>query len=422
MNEYVKIRIDEEEYKLDYDSFTDIYSLNFLAPETPGIHKIKIQYYSNDILQEELEDDLVVLAPQTKKDITQEILGYFLDSKSFEILEVIQLNIESINRDLETNGNSIFYSSKKLNIQEQDFLYLKKSDELLFFGIVQKQELSTSSNKYKITCKDILAMFDFTSFVENETVIKTVGIENFIANRISEEFITNQDTFLNKKFLMVEALTSTPIRASISTIGSVNNNVYNFLTFLGNCIEKYNVNLNFKLENNHLLIEIFSRKDLDPLLVDATTEDVTSYNETFSLSVIGKAEILIKENGKKYCRYLLNDRTTTEDKNHANRIYGKVSRNSVEKEEDAEQAAIDLFKSNSYSHNITFSINKNSRLHDVQNMKLGVPIKIKTSNNVIHDTYISKIVDNNSDILTFTCGNIRVNYIDKFLQERRKNQ
>ena len=72
--------------------------------------------------------------------------------------------------------------------------------------------------------------------------------------------------------------------------------------------------------------------------------------------------------------------------------------------------------------NVTFKINKNSKLHDISNMKIGTPIQIKTKNSIIKDTYISSIKSNDDEFLTIVCGNIRVNYIDKFLQERRKSK
>ena len=55
-------------------------------------------------------------------------------------------------------------------------------------------------------------------------------------------------------------------------------------------------------------------------------------------------------------------------------------------------------------------------------MKIGTPIQIKTKNSIIKDTYISSIKSNDDEFLTIVCGNIRVNYIDKFLQERRKSK
>ena len=112
--------------------------------------------------------------------------------------------------------------------------------------------------------------------------------------------------------------------------------------------------------------------------------------------------------------YLLNDRTTTTDMNNQNRAAGKVETVYTEKMEDAQQKALDTIKSNSYNHNITFSmLNKY--------MKVGTPIAIKTKNSAILDTYISAIKITQNNFIEYTCGNIRIKFIDKILKERNKN-
>ena len=72
-------------------------------------------------------------------------------------------------------------------------------------------------------------------------------------------------------------------------------------------------------------------------------------------------------------------------------------------------------KSNSYNHNISFKRYE-------KYYKIGTPIAIKTKDSLIYDTYISavKITKNNS-FIEYTCGNIRVKFIDKLLKERRKS-
>ena len=155
------------------------------------------------------------------------------------------------------------------------------------------------------------------------------------------------------------------------------------------------------------------------MLIDATTSDISNYTEVFSLNYTAKVECYINATKTKYYRYLLNDRTTTTNKDDPNRVSGKTQKITVENEEDAEQASIDVFKGNSYEHNITFDILKKSKLYDVSKINLGTPILIKTQNNIIQDTYISKIVDTNNNYLTLSCGNMRIDYIDKVLQERR---
>ena len=417
MEDSVKIILDNEEYELVYNEQTDLYELSLEAPLQTGVHNIEVSYTSGD--DTAIDDiDLIVLKLEEREIPSEETIAYFLDKMTLEILEVVQLSIEEINRDLETNGNSLFTSIKKLNIEEGDFIYLKKKDKTNFLGVVVSQEKSSDSVLYTITCKDILSLFDISMFVENEEVISSTGIEDFIKQTIESEFINNTDTFVNREFLSVEALTHSKKNISISSIVTVSSNMYNLLTFINNAIKNYDLDFNFILNKDTIKLQIASKTE-DKMLIDATTSDISNYTEVFSLNYTAKVECYINTTKTKYYRYLLNDRTTTTNKNAPNRVNGKTQKITVENEEDAEQASIDVFKGNSYEHNITFDILKKSKLYDVSKINLGTPILIKTQNNIIQDTYISKIVDTNNNYLTLSCGNMRIDYIDKVLQERR---
>ena len=100
-----------------------------------------------------------------------------------------------------------------------------------------------------------------------------------------------------------------------------------------------------------------------------------------------------------------------EDVNNPNRASGTIRRVYTEKMEDARQTALDIFKQNSYSHNVTF------KMMD-KYIKIGTPIAIKTKENTILDTYISAIKFTKSNFIEYTCGNIRIKFIDKLLKER----
>ena len=99
--------------------------------------------------------------------------------------------------------------------------------------------------------------------------------------------------------------------------------------------------------------------------------------------------------------------------NDVNRADGKVEVVYTTNYEDAEQTALDKMKANAYNHNITFSY------YD-RFIQVGTPIAIKTKESLIFDTYISAIKITQSMFYEYTCGNIRINFIDKLLKERRK--
>jgi len=110
---------------------------------------------------------------------------------------------------------------------------------------------------------------------------------------------------------------------------------------------------------------------------------------------------------------LLNNKTTTTNQNDVNRADGKVETIYTENYEDAHQKALDVIKSNSYNHNITFDLYN-------KYIKIGTPVAIKTKESIILDTYVSAIKITPKKFYKYTCGNIRIKFIDKLLKERNK--
>ena len=165
----------------------------------------------------------------------------------------------------------------------------------------------------------------------------------------------------------------------------------------------------FYIENKKLVIEI-ENKSLNKELIDVNAQPISNYSEVFETDVVSKVEVLT--NTATYYLYLLNDRTTTTDSTNQNRAEGRTERTFTSNFEDAEQKALDIMKSNTYNHNITF--NYLDRI-----MKVGTPITIKTKESLIHDTYISSIKITQNRFVEYTCGNIRIKFIDKLLKERR---
>lgn len=239
-----------------------------------------------------------------------------------------------------------------------------------------------------------------------EYMIKNEGIEDFIANAIKENFIENKDTFINKKYLEVRVKTHTKIQTSVT---NVTDGLYNLHTWISNCTQLYNIMFTFYIENKKLIIEI-ENKSLNKELIDVNAQPISNYNEVFETKIVSKVEVLT--NTDTYYLYLLNDRTTTTDATNENRAEGRTERVFTVNYAEAPQKALDTIKTNTYNHNITF--NYRERI-----MKVGTPITIKTKDSLIYDTYISAIKITQSKFIEYTCGNIRIKFIDKLLKERR---
>ncbi len=245
----------------------------------------------------------------------------------------------------------------------------------------------------------------------DEEIIRYEGIEDYIAEQINKNFINNEDILMNRDYLEIRVKTHTKLDVSVSTIVDVQNDIYNLHTFMTNCTQNYNITYNVFLENKKLVIEI-ENKEIKKELIDVNAQPISNYTEVFETDVVSKVVVIAKD-GSRYTLYLKTDRTTTEDMLDENRAEGKTEVVYAENIEDAKQKALDTFKGNAYNHNVTFDY------YD-REIKVGTPITIKTKESLIYDTYISAVTkQKGSKFYKYTCGNIRIGFIDKLKKERK---
>lgn len=244
----------------------------------------------------------------------------------------------------------------------------------------------------------------------DEEIIRNEGIEDYIAEQIRKNFTNNEDVLLNREYMEVRVKTHTKLNISVSTIVDVQNNIFNLHTFMTNCTQKYNISYNFAIEGKKLIITI-ENKEAKKELIDINAQPISNYVEVFETDVVAKVVALAKD-GEKYTLYLKTDRTTTEDMLDPDRAQGKTEIIYAENIEDARQQALDTIKGNTYNHNVTFNYYN-------RELKVGTPITIKTKESLIYDTYISALNRvKGSKMYKYTCGNIRIGFIDKLLKER----
>lgn len=245
----------------------------------------------------------------------------------------------------------------------------------------------------------------------DEEIIRYEGIEDYIAEQIDKNFVNNEDVLMNRDYLEIRVKTHTKLDVSVSTIVDVQNDIYNLHTFMTNCTQNYNITYNVFLENKKLVIEI-ENKEIKKELIDVNAQPISNYTEVFETEVVSKVVVIAKD-GSRYTLYLKTDRTTTEDMLDENRAEGKTEVVYAENVEDAKQKALDTFKGNAYNHNVTFDY------YD-REIKVGTPITIKTKESLIYDTYISAVTKSKgSKMYKYTCGNIRIGFIDKLKKERK---
>ena len=409
----VKVTFNNKEYETIYNEQSGLYEIELEAPDAGGVYNAAITFKDSIKNIETSIKKIQIWAKEKRTNASEETLVYFLDKTDLEIKDVIEFENYEYVIDEETNQKTIFNVMKKVNAENGDIVVLQRRGKIDYSGIIEDFENADGELKREITIKYISNLFDRKVILNNENLIKEVGVEDFIAKEIYNNFTNSDDELLNYKWLDVEVKTHTKIRKSVDN----ENGIYNFHTFITNCTQNYNIILDFTYDQGIIKLTIY-KQDAETQLIDTTIPDISNYTEKFETSVTAK--VIVKTDTDVQTWYLLSDRTTTQNKDDVNRARGKVEVEYTSKSEDARQTALDKFKSNTYNHYISFKINRNSKLFDVEKMKIGTPLSVRTNNNIILDTYISAMRDNGSNFIEITCGNMRINFIDKILKERNK--
>ena len=259
---------------------------------------------------------------------------------------------------------------------------IKKNNVVVFWGKIDDIQNYDGENSYQYTLKYITNIFNQNIILENENLISSSGIEDFLSDAIKNNFISNEDSFVNINYLQLNVKTHTKKQTSVS---NVENEIYNLHTWMTNCTQNYDIVYSFSIVNKKLQMDI-EVKSLEKELIDVTAQPISNYSEVFETDIVSKVIVLYdfvneEEQKGKYTLYLLNDRTTTTDIDNVNRAAGKTEVIYTQNYEDANQAALDIIRANSYNHNITFDYY--NRL-----IQIGTPIAIKTKESLIYETYI----------------------------------
>lgn len=408
-----KVTFNNKEYELIYNEQTGYYEIELEAPKIGGIYDANLEFQNS--FEENLRETKIIqiFAKENNTNISEETLVYFLSNNDLEIKDVIEFENYEYVIDEETNMNTIFNVMKKINAENGDIVVLQRNGNIDYVGKIKDIQNENGELRRQITLEYISNIFNEKIICGNQSIISEVGIEDFIKQEIENNFTNSEDTLMNIKWLDVEVKTHTKINKSVET----ENGIYNFHTYITNCSQNYNIVLDFKYVNGRIKLTIYKQEE-ETQLIDTTIPDISNYVENFETTVISK--VVVKTDTDIQTWYLLSDRTTTQDKDNEERAKGQKEVVYTQNSEDARQTALDTFKANSYKHYISFKINRNSKIFNVNSMKIGTPLSVRTNNNIILDTYISAIHDDGSNFITITCGNMRIDYLDKILQERNK--
>lgn len=405
--ENVIVTFNSKEYIAIYNRQTDCYEIVMDSPNIGGIHEANIKVIDLAGNISESTKKIQIFAREKINIDTSKNFMWIFDYRDFAVKDIVEISGYEISIDEETNSKSTMKVLKDTNASSNDIVIIKKNNEKIYWGIIDEIINNDGEIIYKYILKYITNIFNQKIQLKNEELIKDTGIEDFIAKAITDNFINNEDIFLNKNYLEVNVKSHTKLQTSVT---NVENGIYNLHTYMTNCTQNYNIVYDFEIVDKKLIINI-EKKELKKEFIDISAHAISNYSEVFETDVISK--VIVLTDTDTFVLYLLNDRTTTTDATNTNRANGKIETVYTANFEDARQKALDTFKSNRYNHKITF------KLCD-KLLKIGTPIAIKTKKTLIFDTYISAIKFTQNKFIEYTCGNIRITLIDKLLKERGK--
>jgi hypothetical protein len=240
----------------------------------------------------------------------------------------------------------------------------------------------------------------------NENLLAT-GIEDFIANQISSNFIESEDTLLNIGYLNVIARTHTPVVAKPDNDGGV----YNLCTYMGNVLTSYGIFMDFVFSPDGLTVVIEKKKQTQ-LDIDTGLANVTNLSEIYEAKALAKLTVLWNNTTKHF--FLKTDRTITEDMTDPDRAKGYVDVLVLPNVSEAvmREVVLNKFKANSYQHKVSLDVIP-SKLILAADLYVGHKCRVKTGSG-IKDSIITAIEHSkDTTAISVTLGQMKVTLIEK---------
>ena len=319
-------------------------------------------------------------------------------------------------QDADYDGKSQIVIQRKPIADEDDFIILT-DDGIVFQGIISAIGNEKGKNAYTITAIEMQRLFDRKVILTNESLLST-GIEDFIADQITGNFISSDDDLLNIPYLTVTAKTHTPVAAKVET----DNGIYNLCTYIGNALTTYGIFVGFEFEKNNLNVVIKKMQQTD-LKIDTRLANIVNLSEIYETKALAKLTVLwIRREGEVEGEeitetrqfFLKSDRTITDDISDPDRARGDVDVivSTAETEEAMRQEALDKFKANSYQHKIDFEVLP-SKLTEKDALYVGHQLLVRTENGIKESIITGIEQSNGKKAIKVTLGQMAVTLIEK---------
>lgn len=338
------------------------------------------------------------------------MIANIISRYTLQLADAVAVADHALSHDSDYEGKSQIVLHRKPVAAEDDFILLHDDGGIVYQGIISAIENAKGSNAYTITAVEMPMLFDRKVILAGEDLLAT-GIEDFIANQISSNFIESEDNLLNISYLTVTVNSHTPVAAK----PDATEGIYNLCTYLGNALTTYGIFLDFVFSSEGLNV-VIEKKEQTQLDIDTSLTNITNLAEIYETKALTKLTVLWTTDDFTTTRhfFLKTDRTITEDMDDPDRAKGSVDVivSAVQTEEEMVQEVYDMFTENSYQHKITFDVIP-SKLIPAADLYVGHRCRVKTGSG-IKDSIIAAIEHSkNKTAISVTLGQLKVTLIEK---------
>ena len=269
----------------------------------------------------------------------------------------------------------------------------------------------------KLSFIPLLSLFDRKVYYDR-TYLATGTLEGFIAQIITNEFISNSDTLQNITGLSVQTLTST-----YGTSLDLESNVGELYSIITGALSAYGIVVTVELKPQSKQLEVKIGKPSTTVVnVEADLDNCIERKFVIgdSYGAVNKMILINQDDEEEQVTYYLHTDGTvsTTDENRVTPVFcTTVYIPSRDFEEKAEEKAVQTLTPQQYDNLIELTYRKDDRLLDIENMDVGTLANIYSGGN----TYKSLLTgyEKSEYLAKLLFGIVRVDLTDKLIIEKR---
>ena len=350
-------------------------------------------------------------------------IAYVLSSEDLSIKDILEFESYTFSDDIDYSSKSSIKTAAEPKISEDDFIICKSGSDTVLIGICEKITHESESSGYTVSIKQKENFFSRFVFPDSEEIIRTTGIEDFIAQTIDSGWKSSGDPATDKTYIETKILSHTKVYAKVGSIATLTEGAFNLKTFLGNAQERYGIFTDFEFSAGKLTVSI-GKDTAAALTIDTKMTDIAEYKEDYSVDALAKLNVrwIKTESGESGASsvsdisfYLLTDRSVSTDKDSPDRAKGTIRSMIVEAEtyEEMRQKVTDTFSGNSYQHKVSVQIRSDSKLYDYTEIYPGRSCTIRTGAGVKTTLVTAREISDSKRTASISFGKLRVSLIEK---------